>query len=120
MPNSNGSLLVLQPFLDFCPSFLAELPGVSHTKSVLEHLANLLESESGNLWVEEDDEHPADAADGGVEAEGAGGSHALHHGQKCAGDDDIGTPARTSQPHRAHCANFHWEEIGAHPRRIAD
>lgn len=96
------------------------MPGVLHTEAVLEDLLDLLERQTADLGVEEDDEDPADAADGGVEAKGARGRHALHHGQEGAADDDVGAPARARHEHGADRAHLHREEVGAHPRRVAD
>ena len=89
MANGNGSLLIPQSLLDFRPAFLAELAGISYTESVLEYLTNLFESESGNLWIKEDYQDPADAADSGIETKSTRGSHALHHGQESRGNNDV-------------------------------
>jgi hypothetical protein len=78
----------------------------------LKHLLNLLERQARHLGVKKDNQDPPNTADGGVEAECAGGRQSLHHGQESAGDDDIGPPARAGQPHGAHSTDFHGEEIG--------
>ena len=85
--------------------------GVADTKAVLEDLTDVLERHALDLREAEDDEEPANEADTGVKAEGAGGSDALHHGQEGGGNNDVGGPASHSVQHGADSANFHWNEL---------
>lgn len=87
---------------------------------MLKHLLDLFERQPGNLGVEEDDQHPANAADDGIKPERAAGSKRLHEAEKRAADDDVGAPARAGEEHGAHGADLHGEEVGAHPCRVAD
>ena len=57
--------------------------------------SDFLECQARHFGVEKVDQDPAGAADSGVEAKGAGWSHALHHGQEGRRDDDVGAPAGT-------------------------
>jgi hypothetical protein len=90
------------------------------------------------------DKNPTDTADSSVETECSARSHALHHRQESRRHDDVRSPAgagepteRTAQvslvsqtsswilpfryvPHGSHSADLHREEIGAHPRGVAD
>ena len=81
------------PLRNLLLAHLPQLPRIPDPEPMLEDLGDLLERQAGDLGVEEDDEDPADAADGGVEAEGAAGRHALHHGEEGGGDDDVAAPA---------------------------
>ena len=70
------------------PPLMSMLPlpllRVSPPETVLEHFADRLERHALDVRVEEDNEAPAEEADGAVEAEGAGGGDAFHHAEECA------------------------------------
>ena len=89
--------------------------GIANTKTVLEDLADVLQRHALDLGEAEDDEQPADEADSGVEAECAGGSDALHHGQEGGRNDDISRPAGNGVQHGADCANLHGDQLSADP-----
>lgn len=52
----------------------------------------LLESQAGDLRVEEDDEHPTNTADSSIEAERSTGRQGLHHAEERGRDDNVGAP----------------------------
>lgn len=82
---------------------------------MLENLLNLLKSQPADLRVEEDNQDPSDAADSGIEAKRAAGSHAFHHGEESGADDDVRAPAGASHEHCSDRPDLHWEEVHAHP-----
>ena len=78
MPKRRLNLL---PLIFMLPLPLLRIPS---SETVLEHFADRLEWHAFDVWVEEDDEQPADEADASVEAEGARGGDAFHHAEECA------------------------------------
>jgi hypothetical protein len=87
-------LLVCQPCLDDVLPLLPQSGCILDAKSVLEDFSDLLEGEAGDFRIEQEDQNPAETADGGVEAECSRWRKAFHHGQKRRRDNDVGTPAR--------------------------
>ena len=95
MAHGNRHLAVLQPLGDEILAILSQLSGVADTESMLEDFSYFFQCQARHFRIEEVNQDPADATDGGVEAKGAGWSHALHHGEEGGRDDDVGTPAGT-------------------------
>lgn len=95
MTHRNRHLAAPQPLHDEVLTILPQLPGIADPEPMLEDLAYFLERQARHFRIEEEDQNPADATDGGVEAKCAGWGHALHHGEEGRRDDDVGTPAGT-------------------------
>ena len=98
MANRNRLLLVPHSLLNDILPFPAEVAGISDAKTVLEDLADFFKSQPGDFGVEENDEDPADEADGGIESKCAGRCESFHHGKESGGDDDVGSPAGAGEP----------------------
>ena len=96
MTHGNRPLARLQSLRNDIFTILPQLSREADTEPMLKDLSDFLERQARHFGVEEVDQDPADAADGGVEAKGAGWRHALHHGEEGRRDDDVGTPAGTS------------------------
>lgn len=96
MAHGDRHLAALQLLRDDVLAILPQLSGVADTETMLEDLSYFLERQARYFGIEEIDQNPADAADGGIEAKRAGWGHALHHGEEGRRDDDVGTPAGTA------------------------
>lgn len=99
MTHGDRHLVTPQPFHNDVLAIVPQLPGIADPEPMLEDLSYLLERQARHFRIEEVDQDPADATDGGVEAERAGWGHALHHGEEGRRDDDVGTPAGTVLPY---------------------
>lgn len=85
----NGLLHCLHPLSNDVLAILAHLVCKSHGIFALKNLLDLLKRQPRDLRVEENNQNPADAADGGVEAECSRRCHTLHHTQESRRDDDV-------------------------------
>jgi hypothetical protein len=76
------------------PMLLLPSPGISHTKSVIVNLSDLLEWHPFHFRVCENDEQPSEGANPGIKPKSTTRRHALHHGEECRCNDDVCAPAR--------------------------
>lgn len=78
----NKALIVFLPLL-----------GIANAKALNEYFTDGLERHTFDFRVAEENENPADKADGAVEAEGAGRGDPFHHREESGSDKNIRGPA---------------------------
>lgn len=107
---------------NFLDILVVPLPllGVLQSETVLKDSANSLQVHPLDVRVEEDDKEPSHEANAAVEAKSTARSDTLHHGKKCARDDDVSRPAGYRDEHGSQSADFEWDELGADPSNCCD